>query len=247
MADEIPVTIKAPGAVTADGSSSPVDIGQTRSMLVLQITPTEGDGEVHVDLETSPDGTTGWGVLRGWDLKISEGRRAFEAFVDQSLQFVRLSWTLGAGTTTMSFGVAGEAHVLYATRVDMYGTHIPKFALDELEADAVPQALLSASSDGEDAVNGRFPLPLVSWPYSFRQRLGAIAVMRALAHRGFEPEGPDALIVQRHDEALKWLANVTKGVITPKGFQGAVLARPGSPLPGSLTSGTSSITPLGDF
>jgi phage gp36-like protein len=64
----------------------------------------------------------------------------------------------------------------------------------------------------------RFDLPITSWGGDLTQAVCKIAAYEILSVRGFNPDGDDKNVRDRYDDAMKWLADVAAGRITPIGL-----------------------------
>lgn len=217
MADALAVTLHGLAARISNGTGDPIDIGALRTLVAgaVRVTATAGNGSAQFDLETSPDGSTGWRPVRKIAALIGIGIVEFHA--DECERWVRVAWTLG-GFTSVTFSVLAQAHVLYAKRADLVALSIQEGALADQDADKLAKALLSGTSDCDDALNTNYPLPLTTWPSSLTQRAADIAAWRALKSVGFQPQGSDEVIRLAFEDATKWLRAVADRKITPAGL-----------------------------
>ena len=123
----------------------------------------------------------------------------------------------GHSTRTATFGVTGQALVLYATPQDLERLSLPAAALEGVSPSTRAEALASATDDADAALGAIYELPLVAWPDSLRQRVTDIAAFRLLRRRGFQPTGADELVVKAYDDAMEWLARVARGTLVLPG------------------------------
>lgn len=217
MADALAVELHALGEESANGESAAVDIGALRTLLVgaVRITAKTGSGNVAFELQSSPDGTTGWTTVRGIGTLLGVSRSEFHA--DQCERFVRVKWRL-SGITAATFSVTAEAHVLYAKRSDLGLIGIQDEALEDVTIEKLAACLLSSTSDADDALNTIYPLPLETWPSSLKQRCADIATWRVMKAIGFQPQGSDEIIRMSFEDAVKWLSMVAQRKIVPAGL-----------------------------
>lgn len=222
MADALAVTLHELGEETTSGSSDAVDIGALRTLLVgtIRVTATAGTGNIALELQTSPDGSTGWRTVRGLAVLGKISRVEYHA--DECERYVRIAWTL-TGFTSVTFQALAEAHALYAKRADL-ALGITEETLEDEDAEKLAKCLLSATSDGDDALNTIYPLPLTTWPTSLKQRCADIATWRVMKAIGFQPQGSDEVIRLSFEDAVKWLRMVAERKIVPAGLTPAPVA-----------------------
>jgi hypothetical protein len=212
MADPLSVTLHALGAEASAGSGDAVDIGELRSALTLELVVSVTPGQVLVVLETSPDGLGGWREVEKFSAAKSATRES-RSF-DRCDRFMRVSWNAAA-----TFGVVGEAHVLYATREDVLGAELPLKGVQECKMSAWAQCLIAASGDSEDAVATSNPMPLTKWPASLRSKTARIAAWNLIRARGIDANSTaDMTVKDAHDDAQKWLLRVSRGELKPPGL-----------------------------
>jgi phage gp36-like protein len=216
VADPLAVTLHALGAESASGVGPAVEIGALRTFLAgsTTLTTKTGNGVVGFAIETSLDGSTGWRTVR--DVGALPGAGKIQFHVDELERYVRLAWTFDV-VTNATFVVTAEAHVLYAKRSDL-GLSIQADALEDEQEEKLSRALLSATSDIDDALNVNYPLPLTTWPPSITQRCADIGTWRVMKAIGFQPDGSDEVIRMSFDDATKWLEKVAQRKIIPAGL-----------------------------
>jgi phage gp36-like protein len=95
---------------------------------------------------------------------------------------------------------------------------IPTDVLDELDT-REPDTITSALDSADATLNGyfaaRYKLPLVAWGADVKQCAADVAAYRLMSRHGYASEGEDSDLRQRYEDALKWLENVVRGMITP--------------------------------
>lgn len=105
----------------------------------------------------------------------------------------------------------------YATRTDLEQLGLVAGALSGIADADVNAALLAASSMADGYLASRYgsSLPLATWPESLTQHVCAIAAFRLMSAIGFNPEdGAHVVIRMGYDDAIRWLRDVSKGVVT---------------------------------
>lgn len=165
-------------------------------------------------LETSSNGLTGWRPVYSFD-SVAEPTRFERAFVDLS-RYIRAAWTIEA--TGATFSLDGQAHQVFFTRDDIESGEIPAAAIASIDDKVFADAIIKASDDISDHLNGAFVPPIVAVGDSVRQRGSEIAIFRLMKHKGFKPGGYDELIVKASDDAMSWLKRVASGALKPHGI-----------------------------
>lgn len=80
--------------------------------------------------------------------------------------------------------------------------------------------LISVSADidsivGHNTEQGRYHLPLKSWPYSWAKNVAYIVALELLEKRGFDLTGRDKLYKDRGDRAQQWFNDIAHFKIHP--------------------------------
>jgi phage gp36-like protein len=112
--------------------------------------------------------------------------------------------------------------VPYATREDLFARFRPDVVLhavddEELEqwhpdAEArVDQGLQDAADEIDSYLGQRYSLPIEPVPRLLKKIAVDIAVYNILGRRGFKEGTADDVIVQRYEQAVRWLKAVAKG------------------------------------
>jgi phage gp36-like protein len=101
---------------------------------------------------------------------------------------------------------------VYATAADLEKYAAGSSAFASMPSDTVNAALSAASALADEYLAQRFTLPLTAWSDKLRSAVCALAAHELFGVRGYNPElGPDEVIRQRHDDALRWLREVRDG------------------------------------
>jgi phage gp36-like protein len=106
----------------------------------------------------------------------------------------------------------------YAAPEDFDRFGIRPSALPSSITRADKQAAINAASDRANGYLGaRFRMPIIDWGDDLRQAVCAIAAFELVsAQVGFNPEaGHNLVLINRKDDALRWLEQVARGHITP--------------------------------
>lgn len=106
----------------------------------------------------------------------------------------------------------------YATATDLYRLALRQAALSGLGIADQDAALEAASRVADGYLQARYKLPLSAWGDDLRRAVAIIAAYDLLAGRGFAPEGVDEHIRLRYEDAIAWLRDVSRGVVTPVGL-----------------------------
>jgi phage gp36-like protein len=95
---------------------------------------------------------------------------------------------------------------------------LPTAILDELDA-TEPGTIDAALDAATGTVNGylasRYDLPLSSVGEDVKQACADVAAYRLASRHGYANEGANADLRQRYDDAIAWLRDVAKGLVTP--------------------------------
>ncbi len=120
----------------------------------------------------------------------------------------------------------------YATAEDFDRFGIRSSALPEsITPDDKLAAIRAASGRADSYLGARFRLPLIVWGIDLTQAVCAIAAFELVATQvGFNPEaGHNLVLMQRKDDAFRWLQEVSRGHCTPAGVSDSSPAAPGVP------------------
>jgi phage gp36-like protein len=222
MANPLAITtLHASAAEATSGTGPTVDITALRqaAKLTLEITAVTGSDTptLTVTIETSPSGTGSWQQVVAF---ASQGAVGSVDLVTAKLRhFIRARWTITGTAVSITFALTGEAHQIYATVEQSEGMAIPAAALATLTDQEKAQALLRASDFAEGKIAGSFTMPISAWGDDVRGAVADLYVYHALSKRGFNPElGTDQLIVERKNDATKWLTDVAAGRVKPPGI-----------------------------
>lgn len=216
MADALAITLQASGAVTASGNGTSVDIGATRSAarLELQLSALSGVGaRLVVKVQTALSPTGPWKTVAEFPALTVE---TFSVKMFATCErYLRVAWTVEGTTPSITFSVAGTAHVLYAVLDDVGRHALPLAAIASVSNEDKAAALLGAT-DEADSYLSKAPsidLPLTDWSEALTMHVARIAAYGIMLRRGFQPEGVDALIVQMRADAIAWLKMVAEGKV----------------------------------
>lgn len=222
MADPLAVDLHALSAETASGNGPAVDTGTLRSLVevVVDITAIGGTNpSVLLRLETSPDGTTGWRTVGTPFVPVTSAGRRLERIQGGFSRYIRAAWTLsGTGGPTVTFQIAGTAHVLFATEEDVVRYGLPTDVVRAVDQEKRSAAILAASDEAAGYLNGAYVLPLTAWGRDLTKKVSHIAAAHIMGIKGFDPDGADAAIEKRNDDAISWLKLVAAGRVRPPGI-----------------------------
>lgn len=202
MPSSTDITLLASEARVVSGVGVSVDLG-IKSGLTLDLAVSAASGTnptLDVALETSKDNTT-WRTLDAFARVTTAGPVA-RAFAGAD-RYVRARWTLGGTDPSFTFGLTGQALLLYATPEDVARLGIAAEALAAIPKPTLAEHLIANVDDIDDKLCKRFALPLTRWPSSLRKHLAAITAWTVLSNRGVNPNTGDSDIRLRHDKAWK--------------------------------------------
>ncbi len=106
--------------------------------------------------------------------------------------------------------------VQYASIADLVSLCLTPESAQRFNDAAMISALQFASSVVNDYLRSTYILPLKEYDMSLKQRVCAIAAKNLFDSFGFAPDAPaDAVILERYNEAIRWLEAVSKRLIWP--------------------------------
>jgi phage gp36-like protein len=102
----------------------------------------------------------------------------------------------------------------YLTNAEFLAQTIPGAAFSQLTSQQITDAILWASSTADSYLRKRYTLPLISWGVDLKRAVGKIVALDLLTRNGFRPgSGNDEIAVMQNDAAIKWLRDVSTGVV----------------------------------
>jgi len=104
----------------------------------------------------------------------------------------------------------------YASPTDLTSFGISAAALAGISGTVQQAALDAASGVADGYLRARYTLPIVTPDTGLKRAVCGIAAYDLLKARGFNPEnGADQIIVKGYDDAMRWLRDVSNGVVAP--------------------------------
>ena len=204
----------ASAAQVSSGAGASVDLGTRDRLLRQTLAVTVATGTADVRLEASADGAS-WKTFASFARASAIGSERITAVSPE--RFVRVAWTLGAGAA-FTFAVSGTRGVCYANLDDLDAHGLPAAALSGISPSKRAEALAAASSDADGKLGVVFDLPLLSWGTDLTKCVCKIAAYELLSTRGFNPDGADANVRDRHNDAWRWLREVADLTVVPTGI-----------------------------
>jgi phage gp36-like protein len=121
--------------------------------------------------------------------------------------------------------------VQYATLDDLAQLGLKRLATAGITDADLNAALVAASELADGYLRAQFMLPLVSWGADLRRHVAMLAAWDILsAQRGFNPDGPaNEIWLQRHDQAMAWFRDISRGVVSPNVIDSTPCRRDGAP------------------
>jgi phage gp36-like protein len=97
---------------------------------------------------------------------------------------------------------------------------LPPRALEDVDPDDTRRALEDASSLASGYLGRRFTLPLIAWGNDLKGCVCKIAAYNLLTGLGFNPisGSADEQVRLRYEDAMRWLTDVSKGIVYPDGL-----------------------------
>lgn len=216
MANALSVELAPIAVRTLDGVGATIDISALRTALRLEVLVTDAAGsgrQLSVALETSRDGATGWRTVA--EVAVPAEPTSLSLTADALERFVRMSWNL---TGSFTFGVTGEAHVLYAAPAHVRRLGIRQGAIEDITDGELAEYCIVASVEVDGYLGRGYKLPLTAWDDALRLHCAKIVVYHLLNAQGRQPTGPDDIIDLGYKNAIKWLGGVGSGSIDPPGL-----------------------------
>lgn len=119
----------------------------------------------------------------------------------------------------------------YATIDDLARLGLKRLATAGITDADLNAALVAASETADGYMRSQFRLPLVSWGADLRRHVAMLAAWDILsAQRGFNPDAAGSDIwLQRYEQAMAWLKDVSRGVVSPNVVDSTPSRRDGAP------------------
>lgn len=242
MPQPLSIELHASGAETANGSGAAVDMGLVASVsprsaakLEVAVTAFADVERVRLVFEHAAAEAGPWLELDELDLTQTGDH---EHSVGDAKRWLRVSWELfGAGPSpSITFSVAGKAHQVYVSPRGL-GQAMRVHALEDITTPTVrAAACISVSSEADGYIGGRYKLPLKQWDETLSAQCARMAIRYALDACGWQPDGPDNVVMLAFAHATAWLKRLQDGKLeppdivdsTPEAFEGGsvVLSRP---------------------
>ncbi len=102
----------------------------------------------------------------------------------------------------------------YASPTDLAQYGLTPQALANFTLAQQQGALNGASATADGYLRSRYTLPLRSWDLDLRRNVCMLAAYDLMVMVGFNPEGDDTNLRLRAEDALRWLKQVSEGVVT---------------------------------
>lgn len=96
---------------------------------------------------------------------------------------------------------------------------LPQAVLTRFTASEREAALAAAGDVADGYLGQRYTLPLTAWGDDLRLAVCAVAAFNLMGGQGFNPDGLTAeYLGKKHDDAVRWLERVARGMISPPGI-----------------------------
>jgi phage gp36-like protein len=219
MANPLAIALQASAAQTASGQATGVDAGALRKMARLRLEVSAVSGatpSLTVSVETGPSSSGPWRSLGSFTAATAAGVQ--DKSFGELDRYVRASWTISGTTPSFTFSVSGTAHVLYAAPSHVTRFALPAAALSGIDLSDQLDSCLGATDEAEGYISSAYTLPLTAWGEDLAKHVANMAGFDMLRRRGFQPEGPDQVVIDGRDHALSWLKLLATGRIRPVGI-----------------------------
>lgn len=130
---------------------------------------------------------------------------------------VRVSWAF-TNITSATFSATSIAYLTYCDPLDITRYSVPERSIEDVDASTRADACISASDVADGYLNSSFVMPISAWSDDLREMTAHLAAATVFRRRGADPEGPDALVFDAENKALKWLARIADGKLKPVGI-----------------------------
>lgn len=221
MPQALAVTLVESTEAVDDGEGDAVDIGEARraarvSVFVTSFEAVDADPvpSVLFAVQTRAAETLPWLTV---DTVSASATGVLKLAVGGLERYVRTTWDL-TNMTSAEFEVTAVAHQVYCDPADMVLDSVPEEALEDITASTRANACIVASSKAEGYLAGSFNMPITAWDDDLRAETSALATAVCFKHRGFDPNGPDKLILDCEKAALTWLDRIANGRLKPPGI-----------------------------
>lgn len=218
MPQALSVELAVSATVTEAGSGAAVDIGELRravkaTVLVTAFTGVDDDPTPTVTLTIQTRSTTSapWRSVTSLDVTATGSYRLCAGGLDR---YVRVSWDL-ENMTSAEFAVTGVAHVTYCDPSDISLDAVPESAIEDISLSDRASACISVSEEADGYLASAFEMPLTAWGDDLRAKCAEMAAAKLFRQRGFDPDGPDKLVLEREKAAIEWLNRIANGRLKP--------------------------------
>ena len=207
MAAATDIVLRALLEALASGSGTAIDIGSGRTAAEIELRCTACSGSFTASIETSPDGTTGWRLVKKLDAL--NGPEVKYYVLGKLDRWVRVTWVLSAAGSA-TFEVFGTAHQLYAEVRHLALTKEALERAERREPGKVVRSLIEATGEAEIALGSKNDTPLTAVPVALRGHVASIAQLLIIVGNN-QGAGVDELIAKSCDESRKWLKGLRSG------------------------------------
>jgi phage gp36-like protein len=211
------VTPLASAARTTSGVGAAVDLGAATTLsLTLDVEAASGSLTVHIETASSETAAT-WTEVAITPVVTSVGEVAIVA--PGCKRWARIRWDLSGSFT---FGVAGDALIVYATPARIKNV-INALALVKEQAKAYTDIELDefaqdATDDADAHLANVFTLPLVAWGRDIERHTAELAAYYAVKRRGYPADDQQGGTIRAfYKDAMDYFENVRDAKIDPPG------------------------------
>lgn len=213
MPNTVAITPHPSATRTAGGTGAAIDLAQrTTADLVVAVSTITASTTLTVSIETSADGVI-WQPL-GLPFLPATAVQTVKQIFPGADRYIRATWTItGTGSPSVTFSVAGNAVLVYATPDDLGRFGAPGDRFEDVSDEDKDRFLRLATDEADGYVQEKYGLPLLKWGDDLRNMVASIATWMILTKViGTNPEaGADTSMQDNSNAAYKSLREVARG------------------------------------
>lgn len=224
MSNPLAIVLHALGQATAPGTGPTVDTlpvaGAPREVARLKLevqSVAVGTTNLALFVETSDDQSI-WRLVGSATIVPAQANSTSDLLVEGLRRYVRARWTLAGSSPAVTWGLSGNAEVVYCLPADITRYAVPERSIAEIDAASRIDACIAASSEADGYFGGAYDLPLLAWDDATRQVVARVAANTLFAKRGVDPNGADAGVLLGYDRSISWLKRIEDGHLKPPGI-----------------------------
>jgi phage gp36-like protein len=225
MSQPLAIELAPSLARTAAGAGVAVDLGLVANTVprsaarldAIEVSAFSGLERMRLVIEHAAASSGPWLELDALEV---EQTGDYELSVGDAKRWLRVRWELFGddGSPSVTFGVQGEAHQVYVGPRGLKSAIREPALSDMTTATARADACIAASDEADGYLGGAFTLPLLAWDNTLSAKCAHLAIKYALDACGWQPEGPDNVLLANYTAAIRWMEKLQKRQLTPPGM-----------------------------